>query len=372
MLTVPFLWRFSITAQSKQFASVANVTFPNMYQEFLDGVDLLNFDMSWVVSAGCFLEVDFHDRLLWTTVGPAVIMCLLGLTYAIAIQRNRGLPEIARRNARDKHLSMALLVTFLVYSSVSSVVFQMFACDKLDDGNRYLRADYTILCDSPKHKFFEVYASIMIAIYPVGIPALYIGLLLKDRRLLQDQKDREESLVVRPTSGLWQPYRPDRFYYEVIECARRILLAGVVVFIYPNTAAQIAVTLAVAVVFVFVSEGMTPYESLWDTWISRIGHAVIFASMYLALLLKVDVSADNNNGQKLFETILVAAHGSMVLAVAMEAIAMAFSVKKEKEEQENQVQTPVLKSTPISMSRSNSTWKIGTACVEDDEDCKGA
>lgn len=357
--------------QSKQFASVANVTFPSVYQKFLDGIDVLNFELSWVVSAGCFLEVDFHDRLLWTTVGPAVIMCLLGMTYAIAIQRNRGLPEIALRNARDKHLSMALLVTFLVYSSASSVVFQMFACDTLDDGNRYLRADYTILCDSPKHRFFEVYASFMIAIYPVGIPVLYTGLLLKDRRLLQDQKGRVDSLVVRPTSGLWQPYRPNRFYYEVIECARRILLAGVVVFIYPNTAAQIAVTLAIAVVFVFVSEGMTPYESPWDTWISRIGHAVIFASMYLALLLKVDVSSDNNNSQRLFETILVASHGSMVLAVVMEIIATVFSVKTE-EEQENQEQKPSPNNTPSIMSKSNSTWKIGTACVEDDEDCNEA
>lgn len=357
--------------QSKQFASVANVTFPSVYQKFLDGIDVLNFELSWVVSAGCFLEVDFHDRLLWTTVGPAVIMCLLGMTYAIAIQRNRGLPEIALRNARDKHLSMALLVTFLVYSSASSVVFQMFACDTLDDGNRYLRADYTILCDSPKHRFFEVYASFMIAIYPVGIPVLYTGLLLKDRRLLQDQKGRVDSLVVRPTSGLWQPYRPNRFYYEVIECARRILLAGVVVFIYPNTAAQIAVTLAIAVVFVFVSEGMTPYESPWDTWISRIGHAVIFASMYLALLLKVDVSSDNNNSQRLFETILVASHGSMVLAVVIEIIATVFSVKTE-EEQENQAQKPSPNNTPSIMSKSNSTWKIGTACVEDDEDCNEA
>ncbi|CAN0440774.1 unnamed protein product, partial [Ascophyllum nodosum] len=64
-----------------QFVSVANVTFPHVYQRLLDGVDFLNFDMSWVLSVGCFLKVNFHDRLLWTTITPVVLICFLGLTY---------------------------------------------------------------------------------------------------------------------------------------------------------------------------------------------------------------------------------------------------------------------------------------------------
>ncbi|CAN0424457.1 unnamed protein product, partial [Scytosiphon promiscuus] len=87
------------------------------------------------------------------------------------------------------------------------------------------------------------------------------------------------------TSSLWEPYTPKVFYYEVIECGRRILLTGVVVFIYPNTAAQIAVTLMIAFAFVVFSEGLAPYTSPWDTWISRMGHVVVFVSMYVALLL---------------------------------------------------------------------------------------
>ncbi|CAN0366309.1 unnamed protein product, partial [Ascophyllum nodosum] len=61
-----------------QFTSVANVTFPNGYERFLEGVNFLNFDMSWIFSIECFLEVNFHDRLLWTTIAPVVTMGLLG------------------------------------------------------------------------------------------------------------------------------------------------------------------------------------------------------------------------------------------------------------------------------------------------------
>lgn len=318
---------------------MANVTFPDVYQKLLNGVDFLNFDLSWFVSAGCFLDIGFHDRLLWTTIAPPMTMCVLGGTYAFAVYRHRKSRETTLNNVHQNHRSMALLITFLVYSSVSSVVFQAFACESLDDGKRYLRADYTIECDSAKHKAFQIYAGLMILVYPLGIPVCYALLLFSNRHVLLDEKHREESLVVRSTSDLWKPYKPERFYYEVIECSRRILLAGFVVFFYPNTAAQIAVALALAFVFVFVSETMAPYQSQWDAWISRLGHAIVFVSMYIALLLKVDVSGENDFSQKTFEVILVVAHGCMILAMVTEAVIMAFMLRAAKpQENPRQVQ----------------------------------
>lgn len=47
-----------------QFASVANVTYTSVFQRFLDSVNVLNFDVLWIPSAGCVVNVDFHDRLV--------------------------------------------------------------------------------------------------------------------------------------------------------------------------------------------------------------------------------------------------------------------------------------------------------------------
>ena len=251
-------------------------------------------------------------------------------TYVIAVHKHRGSSEMFFRKIRQKHVSTALLITFLVYSSVSSVVFQMFACDKLDTGKSYLRADYTIDCDSDKHRVLQIYAGLMMILYPVGIPALYAGLLFSNRRVLRDEKSREESHFARPISDLWKPYKPQRFYYEMVECTRRILLTGAVVFIYPKTASQIAVAFAIAVFFVFVSEAMAPYKSCWDAWTSRIGHAIVFASMYFALLLKVDVSDESHSSQEIFGVILVGVHGCMILAVMVQAMVLAMSLRSTK------------------------------------------
>lgn len=301
------------------------MTYPGVYRDLLAILDVVNFDLSWILSAGCVFDVDFHDRLLVATISPLVALSFLACTYAAAGRIHREAPE-SLQHVWQKHVSMLLLLTFLVYSSVSAVLFKAFACETLDDEKNYLRFDYRIECDSLKHRRLQVYAGFMIAVYTVGIPALYTCLLLRDRgRLNKDKAGRDDPPRVAAISDLWKPYRPSAFYYEVVECVRRVLLAGAVVFIYPDTAAQISVTLMIAFVFIFVSEALSPYSSAWDTWINRVGHIVVFMSMFVALLLKVDVSDERAGAKGAFEAVIVAFHACMVLMVAIEAIVVSCS-----------------------------------------------
>lgn len=213
-------------------------------------------------------------------------------------------------------------MAFLVYSSVSSTVFRMFACDDLDDGFSYLRADYATLCDSAKHEALKRYAPFMIGVYPVGIPLLYAIMLFRDRDVLRDGDRRacKTSLGWQSTAGLWRPYTPSRFYYELVECARRVALTGIIVFTFPNTAAQVATTNVLGFIFILVSWSLDPYVSDMDTWLSRVGHAVVFLSFFQALLAKVDVSGEREYSAEVFGGVLIAVNVLMVLAVAMEAV----------------------------------------------------
>ncbi|CAM9564717.1 unnamed protein product, partial [Ectocarpus fasciculatus] len=106
-------------------------------------------------------------------------------------------------------------------------------------------------------------------VYPVGILLLYVVLLIQRLDVLANaDADRK---VAQSTAGLWEPYRPERFYYEVVECGRRILLTGVVVFIFPNDAAQIAITMLTALFFFAVFEILSPYKCESDMWLLRGG-----------------------------------------------------------------------------------------------------
>ena len=100
---------------------------------------------------------------------------------------------------------------------------------------------------------------------------------------------------------------------------------GVVVFFNPNTASQITVTLILAFTFMVVSESLDPYASRWNSWLSRTGHTVVFFSVYVALLLKVDVSSERRDSQRAFEVVLVVFNACIIVAVIVEMLVMTCS-----------------------------------------------
>ena len=45
-----------------------------------------------------------------------------------------------------------------------------------------LEADYGISCESPSYKAWSVYATVMIFIYPIGVPFFFFALLYRYRK----------------------------------------------------------------------------------------------------------------------------------------------------------------------------------------------
>lgn len=244
-----------------QFSEVANAVYPDSYERFLAIVSVSNLDIAGLLSAGCLISTDYYHRLLFSTLGPFAVLAVIGCTYKVASWRTRGARVASRIVIWNKHVSIMLRVLFFVYGSVSATVFGTFACEDLDDGGSYLRGDYSIRCDTDKHRSFQGLAVFMMFIYPFGIPTLFAVLLCCHREALKDNPGaRDANPTIKPFADLWQPYRTDSYMFELLEYLRRILLAGTVVFLFPNTAAQIAVTFMVELVFFVVSVFLLPYQ----------------------------------------------------------------------------------------------------------------
>ena len=161
----------------------------------------------------------------------------------------------------------------------------------------------------------------MIFLDPVGIPFLYGIVSFGNREVLKENHRRSGlSADLELMGDLWKSYKPERYYYEIVECARRVTLTGVVVFIYPFTAAQVAITLLLYLLLFIVSGSLNPYASIWDTLMSRVGRMVVFLSMFQALLIKVDVTEERGESQQTFGDVLLIVHVGMVAAVIAEAV----------------------------------------------------
>lgn len=104
------------------------------------------------------------------------------------------------------------------------------------------------------------------------------------------------------------------------------MLTGVVIFIFPNDAAQNAITILAALVFFSVFEMLSPYKSASDMWLSRGGHVTVFLSMFHWLLLKVDVSGERDESQ----AVLVAGHVMMALAIVVEVAGICYASRRNR------------------------------------------
>ncbi|CAM9783021.1 unnamed protein product, partial [Laminaria digitata] len=233
--------------------------YPDEYEAFLAAMALVNFDLGHILSSSCLLKTNFYDRLVHATVAPLVLIFACAGTFLVAKRRNQS-SDSAGPIVKHKHLSVALFIVFFVYSSVPFAVFQTFVCDSLEGDKVYFRADYSIACNTERHEACKMYAGLMVFVYPVGIPALFAFWLVQHRRELQ-KPDRETVSGLMSFRSIWVAYKPSRYYYEVVECGRRIVLTGVAVFVLPGSAEQVAFVLFSALVFVLVSEALSPFNS---------------------------------------------------------------------------------------------------------------
>lgn len=300
---------------------MADVIYPEAWEKFLSVLNLVNFELGLIPSISCVMNVNFYGRLLFATIAPVAMLGALGLTYTVARSRNKHSPD-ALQAVRGKHISVALFVLFVVYSSTSFTVFQTFMCERLDNGVTYLRADYSLTCSTNAHKAWTTYAGVMIFLYPVGIPALFAWWLVSNRRDLVKvgSADGSDADRLQPMRELWEPYKPCRYYYEVVECGRRIVLTGLGVFLFPGSAAQVALEVLFAALFIAISEMLSPFADPMDAWLYRSGMWVVFLSMYLALMLKVELSDEDTQSQDIFAKLLIAANVGLVLAVVVQAV----------------------------------------------------
>jgi hypothetical protein len=176
-----------------QYISISGLRLPELYMKFLSWTRIFNLNVGGILSFACALRVSFYDRLLINTLLPIAVLLLLRLTYSTVQYRearraaallaaagaaaatgddssdDSGISvdeQLAARlqRALTKHHTVFLVMTFLIYSTVSTAVFQTFACDVIEPtGESYLRADYSVSCKTREHHWYQVYAAIMVS-----------------------------------------------------------------------------------------------------------------------------------------------------------------------------------------------------------------
>ena len=171
---------------SSQIGPSTSVIYGIEYNKYLNGLDFLNFNIFTINGIGCLFRPSFYNSLIIITVIPFIILVLLGLILLLRVKYSKRMnernPYYTNNRATKDWISIALYISFISLSPVSIKIFELFACQVFPDGSSYLVTDYSVSCQTPVYNNMIIYGSIMLIIYPIGIPLSYGVLLLYYRK----------------------------------------------------------------------------------------------------------------------------------------------------------------------------------------------
>jgi hypothetical protein len=182
----------------------------------------------------------------------------------------------------------------------------------------------------------------MALLYPLGIPLLYAVVLCKERRLAWQAQHAAVSYAppvdaVAVSEFLWEPYELKVYYWEVIECVRRLLLTGLLAFILPGSAGQSAVACTIAFFTILIYGFVHPHKSRADTVAYTLGAAIIFVTVFASLLSQSQYSDSSGH---VISILLIA------LNVVLALMALAEGVHAAKAEPITETLAPVFSRSP--------------------------
>ena len=122
----------------------------------------------------------------------------------------------------------------LVLPVATTALLKAFSCERFDDDQELLRADYSLSCESKASKAMHIYCGLMSLVCessakfpapsaltvissldPIGIPVLFGLLLFKNRRLVSDMSQTEDRQYIRDQNFEIMAFG---FLWDICEC----------------------------------------------------------------------------------------------------------------------------------------------------------
>jgi len=265
--------RFKIIVTYLQVAvvlpSLYGTEMPSEYDKWLDWLEVLKFDWSELLVPGACLLGGLKSRILLRGLGPLLLMlCPLVIsivTYMASYCRAR-IGEDADRTAapfRDgfkaaalRALPYAIFISFCLNQSVSAGIFSAWDCvefmyDPATSTTRsFLREELSVECDTDEHWQIQRVAYIFFAFWPVGMPLLYLLMLLPCRDALVEGRSTP---LTRALSFLHQEYTGRYFWWEALFVLQRLMVIGFVMMFFPTKDAIWRILFGIYITIVYLS-----------------------------------------------------------------------------------------------------------------------
>jgi len=172
---------------------------------------------------------------------------------------------------------------------------QTFPCVTFEDGRSYLQADLSLSCQTETHRRYVLYASAMACVMVIMIPAFYFVSLWRHRASLvvaPDDRSEDEQAQTKHLAFLVQDYRPEVWYFEVVEMVRKVFLTGVAVLVFNGTLNQIAIGLLVCLASLLLYTHLRPFANAATNTLATLAQLCLFLTLFGGMMFKAAAAAD--------------------------------------------------------------------------------
>ena len=159
----------------------------------------------------------------------------------------------------------------------------------------YLRADYAVVCSttstshsggSSDHVVIQLWASLAILCYSLGIPLAYAWLLYK---VLNEVLNSDYSELSAELSFLHEPFKPPYFWWEIVLVLQKLILVGLFVLepFQPGSFVQLMLGMSVSLIFTVIQIQVQPYRSKQDNLLATACSISLFSFFLGSVLYRV-------------------------------------------------------------------------------------
>ena len=122
--------------------------------------------------------------------------------------------------------------------------------------------------------------------YATSIAELAKGLKIMEISLVVAY--RREDVRARHLSFLFEAYEPSCWYFEVVECVRRLALTGLLVFTARNLKLRIVIAAAVSMIFLVAYGAVEPFVDPHADQLATYAQLMTWAHLFFALVITTD------------------------------------------------------------------------------------
>ncbi|KAL1495370.1 hypothetical protein AB1Y20_016745 [Prymnesium parvum] len=221
----------------KLLPDVYALELPRFYDDWVGFLSAFQIDWSNMIYPGSCLNGGYLSVLLLRALGPLALMGLLlviGVAYGVAPQvlgLREGRPPW--QQSLVENLPAQLVISFCLIPSTSNSIFAVWTCEtfQLDSTVnppttvQFLTEDVTLKCVQSDAQYSRLLhlAYVFMAMWPVGVPLLFLLVLLHARSSIQSGNS---SNLVRATKFLHREYVKEFHWWEVLFLLQRLVIVG--------------------------------------------------------------------------------------------------------------------------------------------------